>query len=173
MIPKSNCISRCIHVNLTFFLDSSTLIPPSPCTFLCVFSLSFIVLFLLEDLSRGVHMSTVPSVLHKSSTACTASVAALHAAMVGLARCPRTKPFSPFSDTYRAPHTVQMSRLWFNQPSRMDVLSSLSLLQPVLEQMSFHKTLPVLFCTSFLFRWAPQFLTPFLCSIASKQFFTQ
>lgn len=71
MIPKSNCLSRCIQVNLTFFLDSSTLIPPSPCTFLCVFSLSFIVLFLLEDLSRGVHISTIPRVLHKSSAACT------------------------------------------------------------------------------------------------------
>lgn len=34
MIPKPNCVSRCIQVNLTFFLDSSTLIPPFPRTFL-------------------------------------------------------------------------------------------------------------------------------------------
>ena len=137
MIPKSSSVSRCIQVNLSFFLDSSTLISPSPCTFFCVLSLSFIVLFLLEDPRRGVHIPTVPHVSHKSS-------AAFMQPQRGWLTAHVSSPSPPLlTPTERPPHTVEA-----NQPSRMDVVSNLSLSQPMLEQLSFHETFPVLFCTS-------------------------
>lgn len=67
MIPKSNYISGCIQVNLTFFLVSSTLTPPSSYAFFLVLYLSFIALFLLENLSERVHISTVLPFLHRAS----------------------------------------------------------------------------------------------------------
>ena len=67
MIPKSKHISGCIQVILTFFLVSSTLTLPSRYTFLLVFHLSFIVLFLLENRSKWVCVSIILPFLQKAA----------------------------------------------------------------------------------------------------------
>ena len=168
MIPKSSSVSRCIQVNLSFFLDSSTLISPSPCTFFCVLSLSFIVLFLLEDPRRGVHIPTVPHVSHKSSAACTA-LSGCSCSHSGDGSLPTYQALLPLCwHRQSAPHT-----LWRRtSPHGWTWSPVFRCHNQCWSSCRFTRHSPCSF-VHLPAQLGTRFLTPLLCSMASKHFFTQ